>query len=249
VVDSARRALASGIHDIEFVDNVFNAPCEHALQVCEAFIRSDVRARLHSLELNPAQFTDELLLLMERAGFAGIGLTVESASDRVLHGLRKGFTSREVHAAADALARHDLPCAWIFMLGGPGETEATVRETLRFAEDRILPRDVAFFNVGIRMYPGTGIETIARDQGLLEAGRDDLLEPAFYVSPGVSGAWVRAQVKACMDRHFNFMSADTFSFPYLPLLYRMGHLFGVTPPLWRHTAAIRKSLRFVGMDV
>jgi hypothetical protein len=52
-----------------------------------------------------------------------------------------------------------------------------------------------------------------------------------------------------MDRNLNFMSADTFTFPYLPLLYRMGHLLGVKPPLWLHTAAIRKGLRFVGMNV
>jgi radical SAM superfamily enzyme YgiQ (UPF0313 family) len=250
VVDNARKALMSGIHDLEFVDNVFNAPCEHALQVCEAFIRSGCRARLHSLELNPAQFTDELLTLMERAGFVGIGLTVESAADEVLHGLCKGFTSRDVHAAADIVSRHHLPCAWIFMLGGPGETEDTVRETLRFARERILPRDVAFFNVGIRIYPGTGLEAIARQQGLLLAsGPDGMLQPAFYVSPAVSAAWMRQQVNACMDRNLNFMSADTFTFPYLPLLYRMGHLLGIKPPLWRHTAAIRKGLRFVGMNV
>ena len=82
---------------------------------------------------------------MELAGFVGIGITVESASDIVLDKLKKGFTAKDVYNAAQVIKRHNLPCLWIFMLGGPGETEATIQETLRFAERYIRPKDVAFF--------------------------------------------------------------------------------------------------------
>ncbi len=249
VAEQARRIAARGSRIIEFVDNVFNAPREHALQVCEALIRCRTECSFLSLELNPAGFTGELLTAMERAGFAGIGLTVESASDAVLQGLGKGFSSREVHAAADLVSRHELPCVWIFMLGGPGETEATVRETLRFARTRIRPRDAAFFGAGIRIYPGTGLESIARKQGVLTAGAPEMLEPVFYVSPDVDAGWMEQQVKAALNGNLNFMSGDTFRFPYLPLVNRIGHFLGMRPPLWRHTARIRRGLRAAGVDV
>ena len=179
VAETALRYAASGFGDIEFVDNVFNAPYDHALAICESLIRAKPRARFQSIELNPVSLDHRLLSTMERAGFVGIGLTVESASDPVLMGLRKGFLARDVHAAAEVVKRSRLPCLWIFLLGGPGETQDTVRETLRFAEKFIRPQDAAFFSIGIRMYPGTELETIARRQGVLSLPSGSMLEPAL----------------------------------------------------------------------
>ncbi len=249
VAETVLRLTSSGLRDIEFVDNVFNAPYDHAVSVCEALVRSEVRARFQSVELNPSHFDDDLLTAMERAGFVGMGLTVESASDSVLSGLRKGFTARDVHEAARTVRRHRMPCIWIFLLGGPGETRETVRETLTFAEKNIRSGDAAFFNVGIRIYPGTELESVARRQGVLTVPPGEMLSPVFYVSPGVDAAWIRAQVKNSMNSHMNFMSADSFGFPHLPLIHRLGYRLGITSPLWRYTRFIRRGLRFAGMDV
>jgi radical SAM superfamily enzyme YgiQ (UPF0313 family) len=249
VAEAVRRLAASGFRDIEFVDSVFNVPGDHALAVCGALARRRHGARLQSLELNPRSFDDELVSSLEQAGFVGIGLTVESAADPVLHGLAKGFTSSHVHHAADVVRRHDLPCAWIFLLGGPGETRETVRETLRFAERHIRPQDVAFFNIGIRIYPGTELESIARRQGLLAQAPDDMLLPLFYVSPEVDAAWIASEVRRSMASNMNFLSADSISLPILPTINRLGRRLGLHPPLWRHTRHIRRGLRMMGMDV
>jgi len=247
--ETARRFASSGLHDIEFVDNVFNAPYDHALAVCESLIRAKPRARFQSVEMSPVSFDHQLLSTMERAGFVGIGLTVESASDTVLAGLRKGFSAHDVYMAAEVVKGHRVPCLWIFLLGGPGETRETVRETLRFAETSIRPQDAAFFNVGIRMYPGTGLEAIARAQGVLSVPAADMLEPLFYISPEVEADWIIGQVKHSMQNHMNFSDKDSFSFRYLPQISRMGHRLGLTSPLWRYTRFIRRGLRSVGMQV
>ncbi len=247
--ESAASLASSGLRDIEFVDSVFNAPYDHAMAVCEALARSKPGARFQSLELNPLYFDDALLATMEQAGFAGIGLTVESASDEVLQGLRKGFTARHVHAAAEIVRRHHLPCVWIFLLGGPGETQQTIRETLRFAGTAIRPQDAVFFNIGIRVYPGTELESIARRQGVLTLPAAKMLGPVFYVSPEVDFGWITRQVKNAMSSHMNFMSGDSLNFPFLPAIHRVGYRLGLRSPLWRHTRFIRRGLRFVGMDV
>ncbi len=249
VADTTLRYASSGYGDIEFVDNVFNAPYDHAVEVCESLIRSKHRARLQSVELNPVYLDHRLLSTMGRAGFVGIGLTVESASDPVLKGLRKGFTAREVHATAEVVKRNCLPCLWIFLFGGPGETQDTVRETLLFAEKFIRPQDAAFFNIGIRMYPGTELEAIARRQGVLSRPSDSMLAPVFYVSPEVEADWIMGQVKQSMNSHMNFMNSDSLSFSYLPQISRMGHRLGLKTPLWRYTRFIRRGLRSIGMRV
>lgn len=249
VADAVVRIAATGLRDIEIVDSVFNAPLEHAMNVCAALARVRHQARLQCLELNPLFFEDSLLTAMERAGFAGMGITLESASDPVLRGLKKGFTTREVHHAADVVRRHGIPCAWIFLLGGPGETEETVKETLRFAEQQIGPRDVAFFNTGIRIYPGTELESIARRQGVLSRAPGDMLLPVFYVSPDVDSPWMEQELKKSMDRHMNFLNMDSLGLSFLPTIHRIGYRLGLRPPLWRFTRIIRRGLRIAGMDV
>lgn len=249
VIDAIKNLAATGLRDIEFVDNVFNSPYDHALAVCEGLASSRHDARLQSLELNPLFIDDTLLTAMERAGFVGIGITVESASDIVLDGLQKGFTAKDVYHAAQIVKHHHLPCLWIFMLGGPGETEATVRETLCFAEQYIRPKDVAFFNIGIRIYPGTELEHRAREEGVLSAPPGEMLEPLFYVSPALDLNWLTETMRQTMAAHMNYINSNTIGLSFLPAMNRLGYTLGVKSPLWRHTRFIRRGLRVLGMDV
>jgi radical SAM superfamily enzyme YgiQ (UPF0313 family) len=249
VADAVARFATSGLRDVEIVDSIFNAPLGHAMEVCAALSRVRHKARLQCLEMNPRDFDDTLLTAMERAGFVGMGITLESASDPVLQGLRKGFTSRDVHHAAEVVRQHRIPCAWIFLLGGPGETRETVRETLRFAGKYIGPNDVAFFNTGIRIYPGTELESIARTQGVLSLPPGEMLSPVFYVSPDLDAEWLERELKTAMNSRMNFINMGTMGLSLLPAIHRISHRLGLRPPLWRHTGIIRRGLRLAGMDV
>jgi radical SAM superfamily enzyme YgiQ (UPF0313 family) len=248
IAAAVEQIAATGLRDIEFVDSVFNAPREHAMEICAALARVKHKARLQCLELNPRDFDDALVTAMERAGFVGMGITLESAADPVLQGLRKGFTSREVHHAAEVVRRHRIPCAWIFMLGGPGETRETVEETLRFARKSIRPQDVAFFNAGIRIYPGTELEAVARSQGLLLRPASEMLAPVFYLSPEVDLDWLDQEMKKAMSRQMNFINMAAMGHSLLPTIHRFSHKLGLRPPLWRHTGIIRRGLRLAGVD-
>ncbi len=246
--ETVQRLASQGLRSIEFVDNVFNSPYDHAFAICEKIARRRPGVSLQSLELNPRFIDDALLSVMERAGFSGIGITVESASDRVLEGLKKGFTSAQVHKAAEVVRRHELPCVWIFMMGGPNETQETVQETIRFAETAIRPQDVAFFGLGIRIYPGTELELIAREEKLLDLPQGSMLDPVFYVSPAVAYDWMQKQVKTAMNRQMNFMNSDSLSLPVLAPIQRIAYMLGLRSPLWKHTRFIRRGLRFLGVE-
>lgn len=248
VVEGIKRLNLNGLMDFEFVDNVFNSPYEHAMKICEGLAKAGLNARFQSLELNPLFIDDEILKAMEMAGFVGIGITVESASDVVLSGLKKGFTTDDIYKASQYINRHKLPCLWIFMLGGPGETEDTVKETIRFAESHIRPTDAVFFNMGIRIYPGTELEYIARKQGILNIPHNEMLEPLFYISPDLDPRWLDNVIKTVMNKHLNFMNSESLSFPFLPVINRLAYRLRVRPPLWRHTSFIRRGLRLIGID-
>jgi radical SAM superfamily enzyme YgiQ (UPF0313 family) len=248
VLEAVSGLAARGFRSIEFVDNVFNCPYEHGFEVCEKLAAARPMASFQSLELSPLYLDDALVSVMEKAGFKGIGITLESASDRVLDGLGKGFTSSHVHRAAEIIRRHDLRCFWMFMLGGPNETEETVKETLRFAERFIRPQDVAYFAMGIRIYPGTEIESIARQQGILSLSPAEMLEPVFYLSPDLDFGWLRHQVGQSMEKHMNFMSSASLGLPIIRPLQKLGYRLGLRAPLWTYTRLLRNGLRAMGMD-
>lgn len=243
-----KQQVELGFKDIEFVDNVFNYPYDHAMSICDEIIRSGVKARLQSMEMHPAYLDDALLTSMEGAGFKGIGVTVESASDRVLERFEKGFTVEHVNQAAEAIRRHAIPCLWFFMLGGPGETQATVEETLNFAKKRIRPRDVAYFTIGIRVYPGTRLQSIAEEQGALPADSGNLFHPVFYVSPELDTAWLIKKVQNTVKGQSNFIIAGEANMPMMPVIYRLGYSLGVRSPLWRFTPLLRKGMNLFGVN-
>jgi len=248
VVDAVDEYAARGVRDIEFVDNVFNAPYDHAMAICEGLARIRRRVRFQTMELNPRFVDDALLANLQRAGFVGVGISADSASEAVLARLRKGFTVRDVRRAAAAVRRHAVPCFWMFLLGGPGETEASVRETLEFAARFIRPSDVVCFGVGIRIYPGTALEGIARDEGVLTVPPAEMLEPVFYFSPALDVEWLMKSLHEAIAAHPNYMNLAAFVQPWFTSAYRLAYALGVRKPLWRHTRLIRRGLKLIGMD-
>ena len=247
VVETVHKLASKGLKDIEFVDNVFNSPYDHAMEICHLLKTRKHGARLQSLELNPTFIDDALIDAMEGAGFVGVGITAESASDNVLLSLRKSFTLQDVHNAASVIKRHKLPCIWIFLLGGPGESRLTVEETFAFAERYVRPKDSVFFNIGVRVYPGTELDTIAREQGLLDLPPHDMLRPVFYLSPDIEPAWLYESASNFLKTHMNVIDSTSLGLPFLPALHKIGHKIGMKPPLWKHTPAIRRFLQYTGI--
>jgi radical SAM superfamily enzyme YgiQ (UPF0313 family) len=247
VLRAVQKLAAGGVRDIEFVDNIFNSPYAHAMEVCGLLAENRTGARYHTMELNP-EFTDApLLTAMQRAGFAGIGITAESADDGVLSALGKNYSSAHLDLAARAVAAHDMPCMWIFMLGAPGETRETVQRTLDFARRRVRPSDSVFFNAGVRLYPGTALEAAARREGTLTKPPAEMLEPVFYVSPGVGKEWLLRALADATRENMNFIDSAALELPFLSGLYGLAHFAGVKQPLWRHTRMIRRGLRGLGV--
>jgi len=247
VVDAVRRLKRQGTRDAEFVDNVFNEPREHALAVCEALARAHVGMRLHSVDMSPRGLDVHLLRAMEQAGFASLGITVESASDPALAGLGKAFTAEDVRSAAEAVRHTRLPCLWSLLLGGPGETTDSVEETMRFVRDDVRPGDTVFLSAGLRVYPGTRLARIARDQGVLTVPAGGMLRPVFYVSPELDREWLYRVVRRASASYANIAGSRAAALSFLPALNRWAYRLGVRPPLWRHTRRLRRVLNFLGI--
>src|SRR5690606_28627543 len=95
---------------------------------------------------------EEMLSLMGQAGCWFISWGIESANESILKHARKGAKPVQVRQALLWSKKAGINNWGYFIIGLPGETETTIRETIEFAKS--LPLDIALFHIAAP-YPGT----------------------------------------------------------------------------------------------
>ena len=189
-----------GLRRFYFVDNVFNHPREYARRLCLAIKQLNLPLEWICL-INPAYPDEELFHLMREAGCNQVQVGNESGSDLVLTNLGKGFSRRQVEETFQLLQRVGLTYNCFLMMGGPGETPATVRESVELLEG--YHPFLVNLTVGIRIYPHTALYDQALAEGVITPG-DNLLWPYFYLSEAVAD-WIWDYLKDVTSRHPNWI--------------------------------------------
>ncbi|RJQ65879.1 MAG: radical SAM protein [Desulfobacteraceae bacterium] len=191
VIDLLSRWRAAGYSRIYFVDNVFNLPESYAIELCERMAKAGLDVQWRAI-LYPGKVSEALVLSMARAGCRDVALGFESGVQPILDALHKRFSLEEVKQTSRLLADHKIGRMGFLLLGGPGETRATVLKSLAFADG--LQLDAVKMTIGLRIYPDTELARTAVRDGLIEADTD-LLRPRFYIAPGLE-EWLRETVQA-----------------------------------------------------
>jgi len=189
VVDAVAALARRGYRRFYFVDNSFNLPETQALALCRG-LRTLAPAVQWRCILYPQGVSEDLVRAMAASGCVEASLGFESGSPAILREMNKRFSPGEVRRLSDLLAAHGIRRMGFLLLGGPGETRATVEESLAFA--RSLQLDGLRTTVGIRIYPGTALARRAVREGVI-TGEEDLLFPRFYLAPGLE-PWLQARV-------------------------------------------------------
>jgi radical SAM superfamily enzyme YgiQ (UPF0313 family) len=193
-----------GVNVAYFSDAIFNCPVGHAKEVCRALIRRKLNVHWAS-SFHPAFADRELVELMREAGCSVISLGCDSCSEKMLKVLRKGFRKEHLRAAMNMFEEMEINYILSLLIGGPGEDRQTVEESVSFLSDgRPFMLD---FCVGIRLMPGTALREIAVSEGIISAD-DPLMEPKFYISPGVKD-WVADYLTGICSQHPNWTIAHT----------------------------------------
>ncbi len=223
----AEMALRFGIDHAFFVDDIFNWPPDHAMEICKAILSRELKISWTCFA-TPLGMTPALASAMKKAGCRGVEFGADSGSSSMLSAFRKPFTPDHLRVAAEACRRAGLPDAYYLIFGGPGETTQTMEETFALF-DEIRPRAVLAL-LGVRIYPNTPLHDIAVAEGLVDR-EDDLLLPKFYVSPHLGAEALLEAVAHHAKRHGNWVvpGLGIRSDPaLLSALRRRGH----RGPLW-----------------
>lgn len=190
VADEVQSLLSQGVDVLHLCDSEFNVPGSHAMAVCEEFNSRSLgnRVRWYAY-LSPSPFDADLALAMARAGCVGINFTGDSSCEAMLRTYRQRHGREDLAAAVRLCRQNEIAVMIDLLLGGPGETPETVRETIDFVK-QINP-DCAGAPLGVRVYPRTAMEAIVTEE--LNQGNDgsirrkydgplDLFQPTFYIS-------------------------------------------------------------------
>lgn len=190
VVDEMEELMRHGVNVFHINDSEFNLNVGHCIALCQEIRRRELEDGIQWYAYGmPAPLPDELVKEMVNSGCAGLNLGVDSASEKMLRILMRTFGPRHIAAAVETCNRHQLLCAMDLLIGAPGETRETVRESIEFVKGLEIERVIV--TLGYRVFPGTDLEKMVRAEGLSPdnpnlhgsiEGNDALVEPIFYLS-------------------------------------------------------------------
>lgn len=140
-----------GINNIHMYADLFTVHREQVVNLCKMMIEQKIN--INWTCNSRVDFVDEEeLQLMHKAGCWFISWGIESGNDAILKHAHKGATTGKAEQALKWAHDAGIMNWGYFIIGLPGETEETIKQTIQFAKK--LPLDIALFHIAAP-YPGT----------------------------------------------------------------------------------------------
>jgi radical SAM superfamily enzyme YgiQ (UPF0313 family) len=140
-----------GIHNVHMYADLFTVNREQVVGLCELIIESGLEVRW-TCNSRVDYVDEEMLQLMSKAGCYLISWGIESANEAILKRTRKGYRKERAQQALTWARNAGIKNWGYFIIGLPGETEETIKETIAYSKE--LPLDIALFHIAAP-YPGT----------------------------------------------------------------------------------------------
>jgi hopanoid biosynthesis associated radical SAM protein HpnJ len=186
------------VKDISFDDDTFSADKNHARAVAELIKPLGV-----SWVINARANCDyETLKIMREAGLHHVIVGFESGSPEILKNIKKGVTREQAIEFVRNCKKLGITIHGAFIMGLPGETRETIRETIDYAK-RL---DLDSIQVSLASpYPGTEFFEQARREGWIasESYIDDTGHQMCIINyPHLSNAEIFAAVEEFYNKFY-----------------------------------------------
>jgi radical SAM superfamily enzyme YgiQ (UPF0313 family) len=195
-----------GAAEIGVLDDSFNIDRQRVLEICQRLVDERLNRvpwiMINGIRANLAD--EEVLGAMKRAGCLRAAFGVESGNQQILDSVvDKHLTLDQVRSAFGAAQAVGLETIGFFIVGLPGETEATMDETIRFACE--LDPVVANFSIATP-FPGTQMyDTVKAEGKILAETWDDFVffeGKARFEMPGLPAELVERKWKEAYRRFY-----------------------------------------------
>ena len=140
-----------GVNSIHMYADLFTVSREQVVGLCKLMIEEGIDIRW-TCNSRVDYVDEEMLGLMAESGCWLISWGIESGSEQILRHARKGAYPDKAEQALVWAREAGIKNWGYFIIGLPGETKETIRQTIDFSKS--LPLDIALFHVAAP-YPGT----------------------------------------------------------------------------------------------
>ena len=151
ILEELKLLAELGVHNVHMYADLFTVNREQVVELCRLIIESGLKVRW-TCNSRVDYVDEEMLQLMGRAGCWYISWGIESANEEILKRARKGYRKEQAIRALRWARAAGIRNWGYFIIGLPGETEETIRETIAYA--KALPLDLCLFHIAAP-YPGT----------------------------------------------------------------------------------------------
>lgn len=143
-----------GVEEIHIMDDNFTLDMDYAKDVCRAIIKENLKMNFacpNGIRLD--RIDEELLKLMEKAGFYSFAVGIESGTQRTLDYMKKSITIKEIRDKIELIKNvSNIEITGFFIIGYPNESVGDVEKTIKFAKELKLDK-ANFFN--FTPFPGS----------------------------------------------------------------------------------------------
>jgi radical SAM superfamily enzyme YgiQ (UPF0313 family) len=140
-----------GITNVMMYADLFTVSRDQVMSLCKAMIEEKIDMKW-MCNSRVDYVDEEMLTLMGRSGCHMISWGIESGSKEILKRAHKGADPEKAERALRWAKKAGIKNFGYFIVGLPGETEATIQQTIAFS--KTLPLNVAIFHIAAP-YPGT----------------------------------------------------------------------------------------------
>jgi radical SAM superfamily enzyme YgiQ (UPF0313 family) len=151
ILDELKILKELGINNIHMYADHFTVNRDQVVELCKLIIKEGLHINW-TCNSRVDYVDEEELRLMRQAGCWFISWGIESGNDDILRHAHKGVTTARAEQALVWAHNAGIMNWGYFIIGLPGETETTIRETIQFAKK--LPLDIALFHIAAP-HPGT----------------------------------------------------------------------------------------------
>jgi anaerobic magnesium-protoporphyrin IX monomethyl ester cyclase len=135
-----------------FYDDNFTFSQPRVEKLCRLLIKEELQQYSWSCLARADQVNEKMLKLMKKAGCTKVSYGLESGSPRILKNINKYLDLSVAEEAIKTTKRVGLEALVFFMIGNPGENEATINQSIKLAK-KLKPTSVIW---GItQILPGT----------------------------------------------------------------------------------------------
>lgn len=152
-VDEMEYLMKLGYREIHVWDDCFSVDLDRVKAICDEIVHRHLRINWCVYNgIRVDRIDQELLEKLKRSGCYRVNIGIESGNQEILNHVHKGITLDQARFVSKISKKVGIETIGFFMIGLPGETEETIKQTIDLAVE--LDLDLSKVSIAIPL-PGT----------------------------------------------------------------------------------------------